>query len=730
MTSLLLDAALAYAKAGWFVIPLEGKRAVLTGHGKDDASRDEAVVRAWWTRWPEANVGGVMGMPTPDGQEGFLVAVDVDPRNGGWESFDHLEANGCSFPETREHDSGGEYEGAFGRHLFYVHDAPLPDGAIADGIDIKGSGYVVLPPSIHPDSGAAYEVARDAPFAKLPAWIAVQHLATKRAAGIVPTPIDVTTEEGARRMRLGEEAAKSFTPSKADGQGGNRLFALCLRLVRGLELPLDAAQGLVEEHFNPRCTQADGVTPYPWTSNEIRHKLENARDRSDLPVGILSEVTTKGIDALKERLGNPNRTPIAPPAKKEKQRSGANDAYDGERVKITTTALTQMLYNWPDWDGVFWFDVLAQKPRATDPPTLGKMTLERGELSRGDFALIRHWLDSHGFLASREMIEEALWSVVRMPDRQRNLIAEYLDALPTTDAPTILPTLATDVFGATDEHANTWMMKTLVAAARRGRSPGHFHKSMLVLKGEQGCGKTPAVKILAGPFYQTTGNGNLADRDTILSCQGKWLVEVEELSAMNKADDNALKTAISRTHDSITKKYEPDDRTYPRSFVLIGTTNKDEFLTDATGSDRYHVIECGKVDLRALEQLRDQIWAEADALAKAGYSNELDVEQKKTLAQKNAAYLNTHPWLDDVTRYLHGKKEVASASEVLLHILKQDATKADTRAKNAVADLMRTLGCRPVFRWRDGKSTKVWSVPDGLPAVTPAKVSALRPTGR
>lgn len=678
-----------------------------------------------------------------------MLVLDPDVKGGvdGLEQLEEWEKRLGELPRTLEIATPSD-----GAHVYVQHPGFRVNGKLGTAIDLKGDKatedglvYVIGPGSpgyVKTDDpcvvvpGPAYEVTSDAPLAPLPdAWIAfLLEKGTQRKTGFAPEEVDLDTPEGQRRLRLGEEAARTFTPSKADGEGGKRLLSLCLRLVRGLELPLDTARNLILEHFNPRCTDPSG-TPFPWAVEDVDHKLLDARDRSDMPCGILSEKTQEGIAALSARLSNPNRTPIAPepvPGKK-KEKVGASRAYDGERVKVTRAALVQMLYSWPDWDKVFWFDVLSQKPRATDPPTEGKMTLEQGELSKADFALIAHWLDVHGFLASKELIEDALWTVVKNPDRQRNLIAEYLDAVPKVKAVSVLPTLATDIFGATDPMANVWLMKTLVAAARRGRNPGHFHKSMLVLKGEQECGKTPAVKILAGPFYQTTGNGNIADRDTILECQGKWLVEVEELSALNKADADALKTAISRTHDVITKKYEPDGRTYPRSFVLIGTTNKDEFLTDATGNARYQVIDIPpgrKVDLERLEQVRDLVWAEADYLATTGFSNELDIAEKKTLAEKNESYLNTHPWLDDVARYLQGKTEVTSASEVLLHILKQDSTKADTRAKNAVADLMRTLGCRPVVKWRNGKTVKVWSVPENIPAPAPAKVVPLRPAGR
>lgn len=665
------------------------------------------------------------GYAVVTGAEAGIFVLDIDVKSGvdGYAQLDELGA----LPETLTVRTGSG-----GAHFYFRHPGfQVRNKKPASAIDIKGDkahadglvyvvgpgspGYVKTQDACVVAPADPYEIVSDVAIADAPEWLlAWLRVGENRKTGYAPTPIDETHPDWDRRVDLAIEACKTLPPSKADGEAGKRLFAVCLRLVREYELPLEHAHELISEFFNPRCTQPDGVTPFPWSDEDIAHKLEDARDRSDMITGMLPH---KAIERIKE-ITNRNRAPRPPEATPgvSKERVGAKHAYDGERAKITRAALAQMLYNWPDWDGVFWYDVLSRKPRATDPPLEGKLTLENGEMSKGDLALIAHWLDVKGFLASKEQIEDALWTVVRSPDRQRNVIADYLDALPPVDAAPTIATLATDVLGCTDPFANVLVQKTLVAAARRARAPGTFHKSMLVLKGKQGTGKTPFVKILAGAFYHSTGNGNLADRDTILECQGKWLVEVEELSALGKADENALKTAVSRTHDVITKKYEPDGQSYPRSFVLVGTTNKDAFLTDSTGNPRYWVIETGAIDLARLEALRDTVWAEADFLARAGYSNELTADESAALEGANKNFTVVHPWIDEVRKYLGGRKEVESATQVLMHVLKNDLTKADKRALNEVADIMRTLGCENITRKRDGKVTRVWTVPESLPA--------------
>jgi len=681
------------------------------------------------------------------GAETGLLVIDVDTKGGvdGYAQLEELEEQLGDLPETLE-----VLTGSGGLHLYFRHPGGVRlNGKLSTAIDLKGDKatdeglvYVVGPgspgyvktedPCVVRPSSQGYAICEDHPLADLPEkWLAyMKSRSSARSEAFRPIPVDVDTEEGRRRVALGIAAAKTMAPSRADGEAGRNLFALSLHLVRRLELPVPDALDIVREHFNPRCTDPQG-RPFPWADEDILHKLEDARDKSEAPCGTLSQATLEGYKELAERRANPNRTPIAPPPAPEGQRNkvGAGQVNDGERVKLTRAGVTQMLYNWPDWDGVFWFDVLAQKPHATNPPLLGKLTLEDGEKSRGDYAQIALWFDVMGFSVSKDLIEDAVDAVCAMPDRKRNLIAEYFDGIPQATDAKVLPTLATDLLGCKDHFDNVLVMKTLVAAARRARQPGSFHKAMLVLKGEQQCGKTPFVKILAGPWYQTTGNGNLAERDTILECQGKLLVEVEELSALNKADADGLKTAISRTHDPITKKYEPDARTYPRSFTLIGTTNKSEFLTDETGNARYWVVEVGDIDMKRLAELRDVIWAEADFLARQGMSNELDKAEVDTLNSRNASYLNTHPWLGEVEAYLRGKKEVASASEVLSHILKGDMTKATQRDKNAVAGLMRTLGCQDLRTTRDGKTVRFWRVPDTIGDVAPreATVTRLRP---
>lgn len=158
----LVDYALEYANRGWPVIPLHtpveggcscsksdcnsiGKHP-RTKNGLKNATTDEKQIRAWWKRWPAANIGILTGAAS-----GFIV-LDVD--HGGEKTLDELQRQNGPFPKTMESITGGG-----GMHILFAH----PGGKIrnkvrfAEGLDIRGDGgYIVAPPSLH-KSGKRYE---------------------------------------------------------------------------------------------------------------------------------------------------------------------------------------------------------------------------------------------------------------------------------------------------------------------------------------------------------------------------------------------------------------------------------------------------------------------------------------------------------------------------------------------------------------------------------------------
>lgn len=159
----------------------------------------------------------------------------------------------------------------------------------------------------------------------------------------------------------------------------------------------------------------------------------------------------------------------------------------------------------------------------------------------------------------------------------------------------------------------------LLAAAKRAMSPGFKFDNMLILEGKQGTGKSSMLQLLCPkPEWYASIHFDVQNKDSVADSIGKMVIEFEELQSLKRSDQNAMKGFLSRTSDRVRLPYERMSADYPRRGVFIGTTNNSAYLVDITGNRRYWPVYlyAKKVNFKAVEEMRDQLWAEACAVAK------------------------------------------------------------------------------------------------------------------
>lgn len=264
------EAALAYARMEIRVFPVHsvtgaschcgdaacgspGKHPCIT-RWPAQASADPDVVAAWWSEWPEANIG----LPTGSA----FVVVDID--QGGEGALATVAPDGGTLASEVESRTGSG-----GRHLFFRGDASLRNstGRLADHVDIRGHhGYVVAPPSLHLQGGR-YQWVRGNTLSRLPElpdWVR-QRLRATPASGVGP-------------QRVGRQPLIGV----AEGARNDTLFRSCCRW-RRLDLPMDEAEVLALAFVR-------GCVP-PLPDAEARKMV--ARTWRDYPAGAKNDGAEK-----------------------------------------------------------------------------------------------------------------------------------------------------------------------------------------------------------------------------------------------------------------------------------------------------------------------------------------------------------------------------------------------------------------------------------------------------
>jgi hypothetical protein len=247
--SVLLDAALEYAvDLGWPVVPLAERAKVpkigraTGGRGLHDATTDEKQIRQWWGRWPEANIGLRTGIA--------FDVVDVDGREGQESILEQFRANG-----SRLHDGPWSATGGGGDHFLYLPSGHGNRAGILPHVDYRGEGgYIVAPPSIHPN-GEKYEWIADSadetrrslhtPLEPLPDWIAE----LVAPATLPPTAGAVTLRDVSRYAERAFSSEVGRVLLAPEGQRNHTLnaaaFALGQLVAGGCLSAADVAEGLL-----------------------------------------------------------------------------------------------------------------------------------------------------------------------------------------------------------------------------------------------------------------------------------------------------------------------------------------------------------------------------------------------------------------------------------------------------------------------------------------------------
>lgn len=276
----LLDAAIAYAAMGWHIFPCKpGQKVPATLHGVKDATTDPDKIRAWWNRWPKANIGLACG----EASGVYVVDVDVDEAKelNGFASMADLGPTPKTVKQTTPR--GGAH------YFFKAAVPPRNKNSFRPGIDIRGEGYyVVLAPSIN-GGGKRYIWENPPTTTELAEWPEQYRPEPEKPRLAWDMPRAAPTRPvGASDVRSRASAYLAKCEPAMQGHGGHAALLKAARaLVEGFALSQADALALLWSEYNPRCSP-------PWDQSkasdrrDFERKVTEALKTPKAPAGHLA----------------------------------------------------------------------------------------------------------------------------------------------------------------------------------------------------------------------------------------------------------------------------------------------------------------------------------------------------------------------------------------------------------------------------------------------------------
>lgn len=246
------------------------------------------------------------------------------------------------------------------------------------------------------------------------------------------------------------------------------------------------------------------------------------------------------------------------------------------------------------------------------------------------------------------------------------------------------------------------LRRWFISGVARPMQPGCKVDTVPILTGAQGAFKSSFFRVLASDRWFSDSTINLGNRDAYVSLEGVWIYEWAELDALSKKEMTTVRSFITSKEDKFRRPYARTDEVVKRDGVIVGTTNAVQFLRDETGARRFWPIRIrGRVELEAVREQRDQLWAEAVHAYDRGEPWHLTdvLEDELKLAQEQ--FRVTDVWADQVLAWARDREDFKLVDVFGHGCLNKPTGQLDKRDKDRAIAILRGNDYEP-FSKRDG----------------------------
>lgn len=630
-------------RAGWRLTPIPAGQKGPTVAGW--ALRERAIDDPELAEYLDGNVGLCHAWSG-------TCAVDVDDIDKAREWF---EAHGLDLAELLGDKQAVQiHSGRPGRaKLLYRLPEPLPTYRFP-GLELRCANrrgttmQDVLPPSVHPSTGRAYEWrynSAEAHWSRLPPCPEALRAVW---AGLLHRPPSIERPK----------------PTGADAEALRRLLARfdpdCpydewLRVGMALHHETDGNGFALWDEWS-----AQAADRYPGSEVLAGHWRSFKRD-VDSPVTINS-LKSRDVAHRDEFEDIAVPASVPEPARPIALKRG-EDGIILARLSNLVTVMSGSSTHRIAFDE--FRDCVVLSPREAD---------EWQTLTDSDYVAMRVWLETAGGFqpVSHEMVRHAVLYVAeqdKMDSAQQWLSTLVWDGVPRVDD------FAVRYLGAMgSEYTRAVGAYLWTALAGRVMEPGCQADMVPVLIGPQGVGKSRGVQAIV-PAKEFFTELRLDEQDDVIArkMRGVLIAELAEMRGLRGTELERVKAFITRSHEKWVPKYAEFAHDFARRFVIVGTTNDEQVLPPDDQHRRWLPIHVGRIDVPGIERDRLQLWAEGYARWVIDGIQWRMADTLATEARLDAEAAD--PWQTAIVRWLATKPDTELTSETIL----RDAVGIDPR---------------------------------------------------
>lgn len=321
-----------------------------------------------------------------------------------------------------------------------------------------------------------------------------------------------------------------------------------------------------------------------------------------------------------------------------------------------------------------------------------------------DDSKTRFYIEEKYKIHSREKLDDALR--ILFAEREYHPIKDIIESIEWDKQPRI-HTLFIKWLKCEDTPYIREVTRLVFAGGiHRLYNPGCKFDDVAVLIGtKQGEGKSTFARWLAIQDDFFTEVTEIEGQKGIEAIEGAWICEIAELLAVTKTKEvEAVKSYITKLVDRYRRPFDRRTTDHKRQCVFIGTTNKEQFLTDKTGNRRWYPVKVNSSGYELHDHKEEiqadiiQAWAEAKYLYDKG---ELQPYADRNLLEdiraKQEQAVEDDYRVGMIEDYIKNKDKVC-IMELWKFALDNEFSKPTRRESNEITLILQSIG-----GWERGK---------------------------